>query len=91
MLPLVTVIIPTFNWSTVLPYCVGSVLRQTYQNFEVLVIGDGCTDDSGVVVTAVGDARVRWVNLPANSGHQSGPNNEGLRQARGEFIRVYPK
>jgi glycosyltransferase involved in cell wall biosynthesis len=84
--PSVTVIIPTFNWSGVLPYCVGSVLRQTFQDFEVLVIGDGCTDDSETVINMIGDARVRWFNLPENTGHQSGPNNEGLRQARGEFI-----
>jgi glycosyltransferase involved in cell wall biosynthesis len=86
MPPLVTIIIPTYNWSSVLPYSVGSALRQTFADFEVLVIGDGCTDDSESVVRAVGDGRVRWINLPANTGHQSGPNNEGLRQARGELI-----
>jgi glycosyltransferase involved in cell wall biosynthesis len=84
--PLVTIIIPTYNWSSVLPYSIGSALRQTFPDFEVLVIGDGCTDDSESVVKAVGDGRVRWINLPANTGHQSGPNNEGLRQARGELI-----
>ena len=84
--PRVTVIIPTYNWSGVLPYSVGSALRQTFSDFEVLVVGDGCTDDSEAVVGAVGDARVRWINLPINNGHQSAPNNEGLRQARGEFI-----
>jgi glycosyltransferase involved in cell wall biosynthesis len=84
--PRVTVIIPTYNWSSVLPYSVGSALRQTFSDFEVLVVGDGCTDDSEAVVEAVQDERVRWINLPANTGHQSGPNNEGLRQARGEFI-----
>src|SRR5262245_18873004 len=84
--PRVTVIIPTFNWSSVLPTCLRSVLGQTCQDFEVLVIGDGCTDDSGAVVEAIGDPRVRWTNLPLNSGHQSAPNNEGLRQARGKFI-----
>src|SRR3954454_1371728 len=87
--PSVTVIIPTFNWSGVLPYCVGSVLRQTFQDFEVLVIGDGCTDNSETVINTIGDARVRWFNLPENTGHQSGPNNEGLRQARGEFIAYH--
>src|SRR4051794_21571883 len=55
-------------------------------DFELLVVGDGCTDDSQQVVAAIGDPRVRWINLPANTKHQSGPNNEGLRQARGEFI-----
>lgn len=86
MTPRVTVILATYNWSAVLPYSIGSVLRQTFLDFELLVVGDGCTDDSESVVAAIGDPRVRWINLPANTGHQSGPNNEGLRQGRGELI-----
>jgi glycosyltransferase involved in cell wall biosynthesis len=84
--PSVTVIIPTYNWSSVLPYSIGSVQRQTFTDFEVLVVGDGCTDDSDAVVGRIGDPRVKWINLPTNTGHQSEPNNEGLRQARGQFI-----
>jgi glycosyltransferase involved in cell wall biosynthesis len=84
--PRVTVIIPTYNWSSVLPYSIGSVLRQSFTDFELLVIGDGCTDDSEQVVTAIADPRVRWINLPVNAGHQSAPNNEGLRLARGSII-----
>lgn len=86
MPPRVSVIIATYNWSSVLPYSIGSVLRQTMIDFEVLVVGDGCTDDSEQVVASIGDPRVRWINLPSNTKHQSGPNNEGLRQARGELI-----
>jgi glycosyltransferase involved in cell wall biosynthesis len=86
MLPRVTVIIPTYNWSSVLPYSIGSVLRQTMADFELLVVGDGCTDDSERVVAGIDDSRVRWINLPANTRHQCGPNNEGLRQARGGLI-----
>lgn len=84
--PRVTVIIATYNWSSVLRYSIGSALRQTFADFELLVVGDGCTDDSESVVSAIADSRVRWINLPANTRHQSGPNNEGLRQARGEVI-----
>ncbi|HVE73382.1 MAG TPA: glycosyltransferase family 2 protein [Thermoanaerobaculia bacterium] len=84
-MPRVTVIIPTYNWSTVLPFSIGSVLAQTFTDFELLVIGDGCTDDSETVVRAIGDPRVQWINI-ARTGHQSGPNNEGLRRARGEII-----
>jgi glycosyltransferase involved in cell wall biosynthesis len=84
--PLVTVVIATYNWSSVLPYSIGSVLRQTFTDFELLVVGDGCTDDSEAVVRRVGDPRVKWINLPTNTGHQSEPNNEGLRQARGQYI-----
>jgi glycosyltransferase involved in cell wall biosynthesis len=84
--PRVSVIIATYNWSSVLPYSIGSALRQTFADFEVLVVGDGCTDDSEAVVRAVGDDRVHWINLESNTRHQSGPNNEGLRRARGEFV-----
>jgi glycosyltransferase involved in cell wall biosynthesis len=84
--PRVTVIIATYNWSTVLRYAIASVLGQTMRDLELLVVGDGCTDDSEQVVTAMDDPRVRWINLPANTGHQSGPNNRGLQEAKGEFI-----
>jgi glycosyltransferase involved in cell wall biosynthesis len=62
------------------------VLRQSFTDFELLVVGDGCTDDSEQVVTAITDPRLRWINLPVNDGHQSAPNNEGLLQARGSII-----
>jgi GT2 family glycosyltransferase len=84
--PRVTVIIATYNWSTVLPYAIESVLNQTMRDYELLVIGDGCTDDSEQVVAAIKDPRVRWINLPANTGHQAGPNNRGIEEARGEFV-----
>jgi glycosyltransferase involved in cell wall biosynthesis len=83
--PAVSVIIATYNWSTVLPFSIGSVLQQSFADFEVLVVGDGCTDDSEQVVRSIDDPRVNWVNNP-RAGHQSGPNNEGLRRARGRII-----
>jgi glycosyltransferase involved in cell wall biosynthesis len=84
--PRVTAIIPTYNRSHVLRHAVASVLGQSFADFELLVVGDGCTDDSASVVAGFSDPRLRWINLPANSGHQSAPNNEGLRQAEGELI-----
>jgi hypothetical protein len=84
--PRVSVLIATYNWSAVLPFSIGSVLAQTFGDFELLVIGDGCTDDSAAVVAAIDDPRVRWINLPQNTGHQSAPNNRGLQEARGELI-----
>jgi glycosyltransferase involved in cell wall biosynthesis len=84
--PRLTVIMATWNWSEVLPFSIGSALLQTFGDFELLVVGDGCTDESERVVAAVGDPRVRWINLPRNTGHQSAPNNEGLRQARGPLV-----
>jgi glycosyltransferase involved in cell wall biosynthesis len=76
----------TYNQSQVLPYSIGSVIDQTYRDWEMLVIGDGCSDDSGRVVSAIGDPRVRWIDLQPGTGHQYGPNNEGLKQARGDIV-----
>jgi len=84
--PIVSVIIPTYNWSSALRYAIRSVLWQTLGNFELLVVGDGCTDDSAEVVASFGDPRIRWHNLPENSGNQPAPNNAGIAMARGRYI-----
>lgn len=84
--PRVSVIISTYNWSSVLRFAIRSVLWQTEQDFEILVMGDGCTDDSESVCHSFGDARIRWHNLPENSGNQSAPNNAGLALARAGYI-----
>lgn len=86
MRPLVSVITATYNWSAVLRYAMASVLRQTHVEFEHLIIGDGCTDDSGDVVDSFGDPRLRWHNLAENSGNQSHPNNVGLDMAQGKYV-----
>ena len=84
--PRVSVIVATYNWSSVLRYAIESVLWQSFTDFELLVIGDGCTDDSAEVVASFRDPRIFWHNLPENSGHQSAPNNAALARARGEFV-----
>ncbi len=84
--PLVSVIIATYNWSSVLRCAIQSVLGQTFQDFELLVVGDGCADDSAQVAASFTDPRIRWHNLEKNSGHQSAPNNAGLEMARGKYI-----
>jgi hypothetical protein len=84
--PLVSVVVATYNSRLTLGLALASVCRQTFRDFEVLVIGDGCTDGSGEVVEGLGDPRFRWTNLPRNSGSQAAPNDEGARQARGRWI-----
>jgi hypothetical protein len=84
--PTVSVVIATYNWSGALRHAIESVRWQTVQDVEVLVIGDACTDDSGEVVAALGDPRLRWHNRAVNSGSQSMPNNDGLERARGRYV-----
>lgn len=84
--PEVTVIIPTYNYSSVLRYAIATVLWQSFQNFELIVVGDGCTDDSEDVVRSFGDERITWMNLPENSGAKYAGQNTALRVARGKYI-----
>ena len=84
--PRVSVITATYNWSSVLRCAIQSVLGQSMQDFEMLVIGDGCTDDSAEVVASFHDERLRWHNLAQNSGSQSSPNNAGLQMARAPHV-----
>jgi glycosyltransferase involved in cell wall biosynthesis len=84
--PMVSVIIATYNSAATLHNALRSALAQDFQDFDVWIVGDGCTDDSEAVVNALGDSRLQWCNLPVNSGSQSAPNNEGLRLARGEYV-----
>ena len=67
-------------------YAVESLLRSTIVDWELIVVGDACTDDTGDVVASFGDSRIQFYNMEKNCGEQSGPNNEGLRRARGEYV-----
>jgi glycosyltransferase involved in cell wall biosynthesis len=84
--PIVTVIMATYNRSNILGFAISTVIWQTFGDWELLVIGDACTDETESVVSGFADDRIRFVNLPKNFGEQSGPNNEGLKMARGEYI-----
>lgn len=84
--PRVSVIIATYNRAAVLRYAIKTVLWQTLHDFELLVIGDGCTDDSASVVAAFDDPRITWHNLPSNSGSAAIPNATGVSMARGKYI-----
>ena len=69
-----------------LRHAIASVVAQRFTDWELLVIGDACTDDTAAVVEAFRDPRIRFHQLPQNVGEQSGPNNEGVSRARGEAI-----
>ena len=82
--PLVTVVIPTYNRAALVMEAIGSVLRQSYRNFEILVCDDGSTDDTAVRVAQFGPP-VRYLALQ-RSGRPGAPRNRGFEAARGELI-----
>ncbi len=84
--PAVSIITATYNRSNILIYAIQSILRSTWTDWELRVIGDACTDDTPQAVAAFSDPRIHFVNLPENFGEQSMPNNEGAKQARGRYL-----
>src|SRR5581483_3163283 len=84
--PAVSIVVATYNWSSALRCALRSIQLQSVRDFEVLVVGDGCTDDSETVVRSFEDPRFRWANLPRNHGGQYAPNNHGLDLARADWV-----
>ena len=79
----VSVIIPNYNYARYLPQSINSVLNQTYQNFDLIVVNNGSTDNSIEVLNSFGE-KIRIIDQ-VNLG-QSGARNSGLKAAEGEFI-----
>jgi glycosyltransferase involved in cell wall biosynthesis len=84
--PKVAIVIATYNRSHVLAHAIDSVRRSTLADWELLVVGDACTDDTAEVVAGFHDPRIRFINLEHNVGEQSGPNNVGASLAQASFL-----
>ena len=82
----VSIIVPIYNTAKYLPECLDSILNQSHQNLEIILIDDGSTDDSGKIVDAYAkkDSRIKVVHQK-NQG-QSAARNQGLKKATGDFI-----
>lgn len=81
---LVSIIIPVYNVEMYLAECIESVLKQTYQNLEILLIDDGSTDSSGKICDeyAKKDKRIKIIHK--ENGGVSSARNKGLDIAQGE-------
>jgi len=82
---LVSVILPTYNRAHLLRRSIQSILDQTYQEFEIIVVDDCSSDSTEEVVKSFHDERIRYIR---NEKHMGAPfsRNVGIRVARGEYI-----
>ena len=83
--PFFTVATFTYNRCEWLAGALRSVLVQTYADFELLVVDDGSTDQTGQVVMGLNDHRIRYVKLETNQGRPAA-RNRAVKEARGEYI-----
>src|SRR5699024_896925 len=84
---LVSVIVPVYNAEPYLYKCVNSILNQTFDQVEIILINDGSTDNSVEIchTLATNDSRINVINQ-----HNQGPSaarNRGIEEASGEFIQ----
>lgn len=87
--PAVSVIIPLYNAERYIAECLDSVLAQTFQNYEVIVVDDCSTDSSPVIVQSYipkFGGRLKLSRMFKNTGKPSLPRNKGLAVSRGEYI-----
>ncbi len=80
----ISVIIPLFNKRSTIQQTIDSVLNQTFDNFELLVIDDGSTDGSGDMVQSYSDNRIRYIKK--QNGGVSSARNVGIKEAKGEYL-----
>lgn len=84
--PLVSIIIPMYNAEKYIEETIKSVMVQTYQNWEIIVVSNASTDKSVELIALLHDARIQVVELDINSGGPAKPRNIGLQHAQGEYI-----
>lgn len=85
IVPIVSIIIPTYNRANLIGKSIDSVLNQTFKDFEVIIVDDGSTDDTKNVVESFNDIRIIYIRNKKNKG-ACFARNIGIKIAKGEFI-----
>ena len=83
---MISVVIPLYNKEKQIINTLQSIFRQTYQDFEIVVINDGSTDNSVAEVERIQDPRIRLINQQ-NTG-VSVARNRGIQESKGEYIAL---
>jgi glycosyltransferase involved in cell wall biosynthesis len=83
--PTVSVVIPTYNRAHLINRSIQSVLDQTYQDFEIIVVDDASSDNTEEVVTSLDNERISYIRHEKNKG-AAAARNTGIKLARGYYI-----
>ncbi len=83
---LISIVVPVYNVEKYLPRCIESILRQTYTDFELILVDDGTPDRSGIICDRYAEKDSRIQVIHKENGGVSTARNAGIDAARGEWI-----
>lgn len=83
--PEISVVIPTYKRAELVLRAIQSVLQQTFQNFEIIIVDDCSPDNTGDAVRTIRDPRIRYLRHDVNKGLPAG-RNTGIDAARGRYL-----
>ena len=84
--PLVTVIVPAYNAEKYIARCLDSIIHQTYENMEILVIDDGSCDKTSDIAKSMADKDKRIINIRQKQQGVSATRNRGIQESHGDYI-----
>lgn len=84
-MPKVSVIIAAYNRAHLIGRALRTVLEQTYNDFEVIIVDDASTDNTENVIKSFDDARIKYIRHDKNKGAAAAWNT-GIRASKGEYI-----
>jgi glycosyltransferase involved in cell wall biosynthesis len=84
-MPKVSVIVPTCNRAALIGSAIGSVLEQTYQNFEIVVVDDASTDNTRDTIASFEDPRLKYIRHVINKG-DAASRNTGISYSDGDYV-----
>jgi glycosyltransferase involved in cell wall biosynthesis len=99
--PLISITIPTYDRGKLLvDRTLPSIFAQTYQNFEIIIVGDCCVDETSEILSLITDPRVKFINLPKRTKYPEdpklrwfisgvAPSNYALKIAKGKWISYF--
>lgn len=82
---LVSIIMPSYNTARYIFETIQSVINQTYQNWELIIVDDCSTDNTDIVVEKIKDPRIKYIKNEKNLG-AAVSRNRALREARGRWV-----
>src|SRR4051812_47980519 len=86
MNPKISIIVPVYNVQSFIRECIESILGQSFVDFELILVNDGSSDQSGFICDEYSNTDKRIVVIHKENGGQSSARNMGIESAKGEFI-----